>query len=129
METVFNKVNPDQETDRPKKCWCKRGKIIAMILIVLIVGAICCHIHRLHHPHSTGLELGTYYTVHLCRNAVDGSAPVSVKGRLIADHREAILLDASDNSSVQQFWIPKSNILFIEHRKHFLGTPASPYRL
>jgi len=108
METEFNKVNPEQEADKPKKCACghKHGKYVVVILVVLIVGAICWHVH---HPRSKGskdhakqetlfdLELGTDCTVQFRRDALGGSTSLTsptttgingttfiIKGTLIA---------------------------------------------
>jgi len=112
----------EQETDEPKKCTCKHGKIIAVILVVLIV-AICCHIHHLR---QASLMPGTYYIVQF-RGDVLGT-PVSprddnynnIEGTLIAVNREAILLDryviVNDEPQMLRLWIPKSNILLIKPR-------------
>jgi len=133
METVLNKVNPDQEADKPKKCTCKHGKIIAAILVVLMIGVICCHVH---HPRSIDPKPGTTCSVMFRRDVLGGSALVSPRidrsdnetvtafGTLIAVDREAILLEA-DNMihfidgvpQKKQLWIPKSNILLIEYKK------------
>jgi len=131
METEFNKVNPEQEADKPKKCACrhKHGKHVAVILIVLILGAICWHVH----PRPTWLKVGTVYTVELRRDSAGGSAPVTISGTLIAINREAILLEVADHSLVTvyepgkervedkyqktQFWIPKRNILFVKREE------------
>ena len=138
METEFNKVNPKQEADKPKKCACrhKHGMHVAVILAVLIVGTICWHVH----PRPSGLKLGTYYTVELRRDTADGSAPVMIRGELIAVYHEAILMEVTDHSLVTvglempqvkdeyrktQFWIPKSNILFVEYKEpRPMGQPA-----
>ena len=146
METVFNKVSPEPEGEKPKKCCCMRGKIIAAILAVLVIGAICCHIH---HSRSKGvkndvkvgtlfdMELGTECTVQFRRDALGGSTSpispntttinrtdVSVNGTLIAVNNEAILLEYADYRDImndaprlKRMWIPKNGILLIEYSK------------
>ena len=151
METEFNKVNPEQEADKPKKCTCrhKHGKIVAVILVILIVGAICWHVH----PRPSGLKVGTVYKVQFRRDALGGSALVSpqtdnyngadvcITGTLIAVYHDAILLEVVDHSLITVglempkvkdeyrktlFWIPKGNILFIEYKEpRPMGQPRS----
>jgi len=120
METELNKVNPEQEADKPKKCACrhKHGMHVAVILVVLIVGAICWHVH----PRPTGLKPGMYCAVELRRDAANGSAPISIRGELIAIYRDAILLEVADHSFIindkpkqMQMWIPKNNILLVKY--------------
>ena len=122
MEAEFNKVNPEQEADKPRKCDCrhKHGKHVVVILVVLILGTICWHVH----PRPTWLKVGTVYTVELCRDVAGGSAPVAVSGTLIAANREAILMEVSNHSLLingepqkSLMWIPKSNILLIKYEE------------
>ena len=141
-KTEWNKVNPQPESGKPKKCCCKRGKIIAVILVFLIAGAICCHIH---HPRPRDamqemmidLKPGTVCTVQFRRDALGGSTSlisptttgvngttVSIKGTLVTVNHEAILLEQVDNHFIvndmpqlKRLWIPKSSILLIEYSK------------
>ncbi|MCL2624584.1 MAG: hypothetical protein FWD31_13050, partial [Planctomycetaceae bacterium] len=100
----------------------------AVILVVLIVGAICWHVH----PRPTGLKLGTDYTVQFRGDALGrptspfidsyNGGQVNAGGTLIAVNREAILLEVVDFSNMiqgkpqkTQMWIPKSNILLIKY--------------
>ena len=114
METELNKVNPEQEADKPKQCACrhKHGKIVAVILVVLIVGAICWHVH----PRPTGLKPGMYCAVELRRDMTSSTVPVTIIGELIATNREAILLKHT-GLNCEQLWIPKSSIMYIECNK------------
>ena len=126
----FNEVGKEPETDKPKKSPCKRGRFVVIILAVLIIGAICCHIHHFHHsrPRSIDPELDKFCTVQLRRDALGGSGLVSpltdnqngtdvaLRGRLVAIDREAILLNHVDEQSrTWQLWIPKSSILLIKY--------------
>jgi len=130
----LNEVGKESESDKPKKSPCKRRKCVAIILAVLIVGAICCHIHHFHHSRSRSIdpEPGTICTVQFRRDALGGAsltspltnkhngAEVSLGGTLIAINREAILLEYSDPSrygqpGTRRLWIPKSSILLIEY--------------
>ena len=120
METEFNKVNPEQEADKLGKCSCrhKHGKHVAVVIAILIVVAICWHVH----PRPTWLKPGTVYTVELRRDAANGSAPVFISGKLIAIYRDAILMEVADHSFIindkpkqVQMWIPKNNILLIKY--------------
>ena len=126
MKTEFNKVNPEHEADKPKKCACRYGKIFAVILGILIIGAICWHVH----PRSSGLKVGTDYIVQFRGDALGGptspfidsynGGQVNAGGTLIAVNREAILLEVVDFTNMidgkprkTQLWIPKSSILLI----------------
>ena len=129
-----------------KKCACKRGKLIAVILAVLVVGVICCHLHHSHHKKAKpgakvetlfDLELGTDCIIQFRRDALGGStSPISpkttslngtdvcVNGKLIAVNSEAIHLEYDNNQFIingvpqlKRLWIPKSSILFIEYEK------------
>jgi len=136
----------ETQTNNQTKCTCKHGKIVAVILVVLIVGAICWHVHHLPRKGSKDdaksgtlfdMELGTDCTVQFRRDALGGStsltAPTTtgingttfiIKGTLIAVNHEAILLEQIDDHYIvndvpqlKQLWIPKSSILYIEYSK------------
>ena len=148
METKFNEVTRDSGTDKLKPCSCKCGKSLMAILIILIVGIFCWHVHR---PKPSrwrpiDLEPGTMCTVQFRRdvlgaattlpvsptaNSINGST-VSIQGELVAVTHEAILLDQVDEHYIvndvprmQRFWIPKSSILSIEYEsaRTFLDLP------
>jgi len=44
--TTFNEVARESEPDKPKRCSCKYGKLVEAILVVLIAGIVCRHVHR-----------------------------------------------------------------------------------
>jgi hypothetical protein len=125
--TSFNEVGRDSETKEPKKLPCKRGKFVAIILTILIVGAICCHIH---HSRPIGPKPGTHCTVQFRRdvlgettnlvspqaNIFNGSVAY-VEGELITVNREAILLRIRVNNQTKRVWIPKKWVLLIEYNE------------
>jgi hypothetical protein len=153
METKFNEVSPESESDKSRRCCCKHHKFATVILLVLFAGIACWHIHRprphhspLHHPSAIAPKPGTLCTVQFRRdslgaasnlpippttNIVNGSA-VSIQGELIFVSPEAILLDqvnahyiVNGVPNMKRFWIPKSSILAIEYEpeRTFLDLP------
>jgi hypothetical protein len=148
METKFNEVAKESESDAPKKCFCKHHKFAAAILLVLIAGVACWFIHhpKPHHPPSIVPKPGTLCTVQFRRDALGAGnglpvpptvnnvngATVSIQGELIAVSHEAIFLDQVDATYIfngvphmKRFWIPKSSILSIEYEptRTFLDLP------
>ena len=116
----------ETEAEKPKMCSCKCGKGAAVIvLIFLVAGAVCWHVHAPNHIH---LKTGNSYTFHFRQGALlgqgsSGMAENSANGRLIAVNREAVLIEFSKwhpterVSKPRNMWIPKSNILFIEYHR------------
>ena len=119
----------ESETEKSAKCacGCKCSKFAAVILIILIAGIVCWHIHHpKHHPAPiAGLKPGTQCIVHLRQDAlgnndapvvpltvIDGVAVVRVV--LIAMDHEAVIVD---NGGQQRYWIPKSSILCIQYEE------------
>jgi hypothetical protein len=115
------------ETENPKKCSCHCRPFAAVILIILIVGIICWHVHRPHHhpPHPPGIpKIGTVCTVQFHMDALGcaGNLPVgsiggegiSIRGKLIAITPEAVILKCSDDT---RLWIPQSSILLIQYQR------------
>jgi hypothetical protein len=126
----------ETETAPPKTCLCKCGKHSAIILILLIAGVICWHIHRPLHPGPhVDPKIGTMCTVQFRRDAlgaganipvsptvnISDGASVSIGGQFQGINHEAILLEYdginAENQRVRpcQLWIPKSSILLIEY--------------
>jgi len=134
--TQFNEAGSVSESEKPKKCTCKCRIIGIAILVVLIAGVVCWHAHRPKpiDPEITpaiDLKPGLICTVQFRRdvlgtagdlpvdpttNKING-AIVSLRGKLIAIDREAILLDwYHDRMNVyRRLWIPKDSILLIEY--------------
>jgi len=135
--TQFNEVGTASEAEKPKKCPCKCKAIVAAILVVLIAGAICWHVHRpLQNPQPTDSEIsseidlkpGGYYTVFIRRDMLGAAtnlpisptatsingASVSVQGRLLDINHEALLLENTDRGGRSLYWIPKNSILMIQ---------------
>ena len=134
--TQFNEVVAASELEKPKKCPCKCKAIVAAILVVLIAGVVCWHVHRpLQNPQPTNSEIsseidlkpGRYYTVFFRRDMLGvsrefgigptvtaiNSASVSVRGRLLDINHEALLLENTDRGR-SLYWIPKNSILMIQ---------------
>ena len=105
--TQFNEVGLASELEKPKKCPCQCRIIGIAILVVLIAGAICWHVHR---PKPIGLKPEMLCRVHLISD-------VSITGFVVAVNSEAILLQMTDDIHLNRVWIPRSNVVFIEYRK------------
>ena len=123
------------ETETLKRCLCKCRLVATAILVVLIAGVVCWHIHHPKRSHAVGIDPqpGTKCTIHFRQDAfilrantgtslpiIDtGATTVAFTGTLIAMNREAILVIVEPNPNdvglVRQFWIPKSSILLIEY--------------
>ena len=132
------------EPEKPKQCPCKCGKgIVAILVLFLLAGVACWYIHHPNRPRYNNPEMdlkpGTVCTVYFRSDSLGETAnlPVSqtpnrinetqvfLHGELIAINREAILLrcpiyhypnnEEVGVSTVEQFWIPRNNILFINH--------------
>jgi len=143
METTNEVCSVNKST----KCSCKCGRFGAVVLIILIAGIVCWHIHR---PKPAKQEFepypGTICTVQFRRDVLGAArdlpigptvantngAIVTLRGELIAVNREAILLDQvndqyieNDVPRMKRFWIPKSSILTIEYEpaRSFLDLP------
>jgi len=133
--TQFNEVGPASEPEKPKKCPCKCRIIGIAILVFLIAGVVCWHVHR-PKPIDPEIDLkpGTYCIVQLRRDSLGAAgspvppttdqfngAIVSMRGTLLAINRDAILLECivdyplNQPHEVRRHWIPKNNILLITH--------------
>ena len=132
--TQFNEVGPAPEPEKPKKYPCKCRIIGIAILVVLIAGVVCWHVHRTHRSQTTNLEPGKTCVVYLRRDALGLSTTASpsvttvnntdliLGGKLVAVTREAVLLERvnatrtrNGMSIPEQLWIPKESILYIVH--------------
>jgi hypothetical protein len=106
----------ETEAEKSKTCPCKCGKHGAVILILLIAGVICWHIHRPHHrpPHPpVGPMVGAECVVQL-REDVAGKDCV-LRGRLMESDPHAILLENGGDGV--GYWIPSHHVLFITYKK------------
>ena len=116
----------EPETAKPK-CHCVCRKFVVAIVVILIIGAICCHVHR-PRSHWGDPKPGTFCTVQFNNNTVSplvdisNGARVTVSGELVAIRRDAILLktfrEGTANQVVDELvWIPKSSILLIKYKE------------
>ena len=109
----------EPETAKPK-CHCVCRKFVVAIVVILIVGAICCHVHRPHWRWN-GPKVGTECTVQF-----DTGAVVFISGTLVDVKRDAIFLQTVEyewnqdqqvsKPNAKLMWIPKKNILFIQYK-------------
>lgn len=120
METP-NGVTCGSAPNKPERHSCVCKKCVVAILIILVAGVICGHLHR---P-KLGLTPGRTCVVQFRRDILGGAtnspgsptaarSEVCIQGRLIAVNREAILIKSTDLDEYwSQIWIPKSSILLI----------------
>jgi len=124
--TSCNEVNPATESEKPKKCSCKCKAIVAAVLVVLIAGVVCWHVHR---PNCV-LSQSIAPKVGARCDVIFFGENTSLSGTLIAIDHEAIILEVILNPLIQidgkaddkktfivnpdrvilQYWIPKSSI-------------------
>ena len=143
METKFNEVANATESGKLGK----HHKFMVAILVILIAGIVCWHIHRpklARLPGSIDPKPGTICIVQFRQDALGpmqgftpatqiiNGAVVLAKVELIAISHEAILFDQVNASYIvngipkmKRFWIPKSSILSIEFEptRTFLDLP------
>ena len=98
----------ESESAQPQKCSCKCHKHAVIIFVVLLIAGVACwYIHHPNRPRS--IEPGQYCQVWLRESTT------VFEGTVVADSREAILLEGrtTSNPEIFSFWIPKCNILYI----------------
>ena len=105
----------EPEPAKPKwvlECHCVCRKFVIVIVVILIIGAICCHVHR-PRSHWSGPKPGNGCKVYF----VSGSQ-VFIDGVVVAVKRDGILLKKSVSNPYGLVWIPQKNILYIEYSEH-----------
>ena len=129
-----NEATKESGADKSRQCACKCRKFAVVILVVLIAGIICWHIHHpRRHEKLLGLKPGMDCTVQFRRDAlalttstsptvdVANGTNVSISGKLLDFNREAILFEyqfiINDKPQQMRCWIPKNSILFIKYKQ------------
>ena len=135
--TSLSEVPSASEPEKPKKCLCECRIIMVAILVVLVAGVVCWHVHFPHRSQTTkitDLEPGKLCVVYLRRDALGLSTTASpsvttvnntdliLGGKLVAVTREAVLLERVNETRTrngvsipEQLWIPRESILYIVH--------------
>jgi len=145
---TFNEVGRQSEPEKVDKSSYQRGKLIAVIIGVVMIGTLLCHVFHLRtsdHLLLVDLKPGMFCKVQFRRDALGSAttaippttdnyngAILSLYGELVAVRHNAILLDqvnenyiVNDVPQMRRFWIPKDSILLIEYEpaRTFLDLP------